>query len=134
MTARIIRRAARFACALTVPLLLALFADTAFAAKVTFRYQPVIGGVTSVSVGGSFNGWNATANMLKDDDKDGVWSAEIELPPGRVEYKFVVNGDQWFTDETAAETSPDLVAAAFESATEFEDVRTDPEFVDAVNR
>lgn len=86
---------------------LLLSASAAFATKVTFRYQPVIGGVNAVSVAGSFNGWNAAANPLKDDDKDGIWSAELDLPAGRIEYKFVVNGDQWFTDENAAETSDD---------------------------
>ncbi|MEY4045114.1 MAG: hypothetical protein RL644_1382 [Actinomycetota bacterium] len=79
----------------------------ALAAKVTFRYQPVIGGVNAVSVAGSFNGWNATANPLADPDKDGVWSADVELPAGRITYKFVVNGDQWFADENAAETESD---------------------------
>lgn len=92
---------------LCAALLLVLGASAAWATKVTFRYQPVIGGVNSVSAAGSFNGWNATANPLKDDDKDGIWSAEFDLPPGRIEYKFVVNGDQWFTDENAAETSDD---------------------------
>lgn len=86
---------------------LLLAAAPAFAAKVTFRYQPVIGGVTAVSVAGSFNGWNATANPLADPDKDGVWSADVELPAGRVTYKFVVNGDQWMTDEGAAEFESD---------------------------
>jgi hypothetical protein len=89
------------------PLLLTLVVGLAHAAKVTFRYQPVIGGVNSVSVAGSFNGWNATANPLADADKDGIWSADVELPAGRIEYKFVVNGDQWFQDEMAVETSPD---------------------------
>lgn len=79
----------------------------AFAAKVTFRWQPVIGGVTGVSVAGSFNGWNATANPLADPDKDGIWSADVEIPAGRVTYKFVVNGDQWMTDEGAAEFESD---------------------------
>ncbi len=77
------------------------------ATNVTFRYQPVIGGVSQVAVAGSFNGWNATANPLADADKDGVWEAVVALEPGRVEYKFVVNGDQWFTDESAADFSPD---------------------------
>ena len=89
------------------PLLAVCLATPAFATKVTFRYQPVIGGVSSVAVAGSFNGWNATANPLSDADKDGIWSADMDLPPGRIEYKFVVNGDQWFTDENAAESSPD---------------------------
>ena len=93
--------------ALMTTALLLVAATTAFATKVTFRYQPVIGGVNSVAVAGSFNVWNATANPLKDDDKDGVWSAEFDLAPGKVEYKFVVNGDQWFADDNATETSPD---------------------------
>ncbi len=88
-------------------LALCLAATAAWATKVTFRHQPVIGGVTMVSAAGTFNGWNAAANPLKDDDKDGVWEATLDLEPGRVEYKFVVNGDQWFTDETAADFSPD---------------------------
>jgi glycosidase len=82
-------------------------AAPARATQVMFRYQPVIGGVNAVSVAGSFNGWNATANPLADDDKDGVWEAAFDLPAGRIEYKFVVNGDQWFTDDSAAEFSPD---------------------------
>ncbi len=101
------RAGGRLLLALALPLLLLASAPAAWAAKVTFRYQPVIGGVASVAVAGSFNGWNATANPLSDADQDGVWSAEIEIPAGRVEYKFVVNGDQWFTDENAAESSDD---------------------------
>lgn len=86
---------------------LLLAAVPALAAKITFRYQPVIGGVNAVSVAGSFNGWNATANPMSDPDKDGVWSADVEIPAGRVTYKFVVNGDQWMTDESAAEFESD---------------------------
>ncbi|OGF22704.1 MAG: hypothetical protein A2V63_06905 [Candidatus Eisenbacteria bacterium RBG_19FT_COMBO_70_11] len=82
-------------------------APAAWATQVTFRYQPVIGGVQSVSVAGTFNGWNATDTPLADADKDGVWEKVIDLPAGRIEYKFVVNGDQWMTDEGAAEFSPD---------------------------
>jgi glycosidase len=103
---RIPSLAARMAPALLVAALLAQ-AFPAFAAKVTFKYQPVIGGVTAVSVAGSFTAWSATANPLKDDDKDGIWSAEVEIAAGRVTYKFVVNGDQWMTDESAAEFEGD---------------------------
>ena len=84
-------------------LALAALAAPAAAAKVTFRYQPVIGGVDKVAVAGTFNNWAADANPMTDADKDGVWEAVLELPPGKVEYKFVVNGDQWFTDDNAAD-------------------------------
>jgi cyclomaltodextrinase / maltogenic alpha-amylase / neopullulanase len=86
---------------------LLLAATAARATQVTFRYQPVIGAVNSVAVAGSFNGWDVKAAPMNDNDKDGVWEARLDLPPGRVEYKFVVNGDQWFTDENAEDTSPD---------------------------
>lgn len=91
---------------LIAPLLL-LGASPALATQVTFRYQPVIGGVNSVSVAGEFNGWNTGANLLKDDDKDGIWEATLELAPGRTMYKFVVNGSTWMTDESAAEFQDD---------------------------
>lgn len=88
-------------------LLLATWTAAALATNVTFRYQPVIGGVSSVSVAGSFNGWDAAANPLNDADEDGIWEAVIDLPEGRITYKFVVNGDQWFADDFAAESEPD---------------------------
>ena len=40
-------------------------------------------------------------------DKDGIWSADFDLPAGKISYKFVVNGDQWLTDEGAADFEPD---------------------------
>ncbi len=103
---RILPTAARPA-AIALAATLILWAAPALATKVTFQYQPVIGGVTAVSVAGSFNAWSATANPLADPDKDGIWSAVLDLPPGRVTYKFVVNGDQWMTDESAADFESD---------------------------
>ncbi len=85
----------------------ALGAAPAHATKVTFRYVPVIGGVSSVAVAGSFNGWDKAANPLADADKDGTWELVLDLPQGKVTYKFVVNGDQWFTDESAAASEDD---------------------------
>jgi len=44
----------------------------------------------SVHIGGSFNGWSATATpMLREA---GLWRAELALPPGSYAYKHVVNG------------------------------------------
>jgi len=75
--------------------------------SVTFRYQPVIGGVESVSVAGSFNDWNAAAEPLADADGDGVWETTVSLTPGDYQYKFVVNGTEWFPDDFAADTADD---------------------------
>jgi len=88
-------------------LALAVWTAAALATQVTFRYQPVIGGVSSVTVAGSFNGWDAAANPLADADEDGIWEAVLDLPEGRITYKFVVNGDQWFADDFAADSEPD---------------------------
>ena len=97
-------RRARVALACTALLAAAL---PAWATKVTFfRYQPVIGGVSKVSVAGSFNAWKVDANPMSDPDKDGVWSADVEIPAGRVTW-FVVNGDQWMTDENAIDFESD---------------------------
>jgi len=81
-------------------------AAAAWATPVTFRYQPLIGGVSSVAVSGSFNGWDKAKNAMKSD-ADGRWETTVDIPAGRVTYKFVVNGDQWVTDDNAAETEDD---------------------------
>jgi glycosidase len=105
MTSHSLRSAAR--ALLGVALLAIVHAAPARATKVTFRYQPVIGGVSAVTVAGTFNGWDPKANPLADADQDGIWELALDVAPGRHEYKFVVNGDQWFTDETAADFVPD---------------------------
>lgn len=44
---------------------------------------------------GSFNGWNETAlKMMKGTDG---WTLRADLPPGRYEYKFIVDGE-WYHD------------------------------------
>ncbi len=50
-------------------------------------------GAKHVFVAGSFNGWSKTPMM----EEDGVWKTVIEIPPGRYEYKFVVD-NKWIPD------------------------------------
>ena len=64
---------------------------------VTFRFTPVISGVSSVSVAGSFNGWDPAANPMVDDDNDGTYVGVVNLARGEHTYKFVVDGE-WHTD------------------------------------
>jgi len=45
----------------------------------------------AVFVAGSFNGWSTDALPLAGQ-ADGRWHALVPLPPGRHEYKFVVDG------------------------------------------
>jgi hypothetical protein len=82
------------------------FAFPADAAEVTFRFAPPAGAIP-VSVAGSFNDWNTKANPLADPDDDGVWEVTVELAPGKHQYKFVINGGQWLTDESAADFADD---------------------------
>jgi hypothetical protein len=51
----------------------------------------------SVSLAGLFNNWSMNATPLTMDD-EGVWRVVITLPPGKHEYKFVVNGSEWVAD------------------------------------
>lgn len=47
----------------------------------------------AVYVAGTFNNWNPDALPLKRNDA-GHWSVDLNLAPGRYEFKFVVDG-QW---------------------------------------
>ena len=70
--------------------------------EVTFAvYEPAAG---QVYVSGAFNGWSREANPLtRQANRD--WKATIALPPGRHEYKFVVDG-KWKIDPRAHHVSP----------------------------
>lgn len=47
----------------------------------------------AVFVAGTFNDWKPDAEPLQRGP-DGNWSVALQLPPGRYEFKFIVNG-QW---------------------------------------
>jgi len=59
----------------------------------------------AVYLAGSFNGWNAQANLMDRGD-GGIWRLSLPLQAGRHEYKFVIDG-AWTTDPNAFETGPD---------------------------
>jgi hypothetical protein len=46
-----------------------------------------------VSVAGTFNNWDKRSHRLKRSTRDGHWVATLDLPPGRYEYKFIVDGE-----------------------------------------
>lgn len=57
----------------------------------------------SVVLTGSFNSWSQNGiKMLKN--KNGTWKTNVNLKPGRYEYKYVVDG-QWWTDPANKNTS-----------------------------
>jgi 1,4-alpha-glucan branching enzyme len=57
-----------------------------------------------VCVAGSFNDWQPTSTPLIGLG-DGRWLKELALPPGRYEYRLVVDG-QWTDDPSAKEFVP----------------------------
>jgi len=55
-----------------------------------------------VALVGDFNGWSREATPLVPSEIDGRWIVEVVLPAGRHEYAFLVDGERWVTDPSAA--------------------------------
>lgn len=55
--------------------------------KYIFNFKPAKK-FNEIYLFGSFNGWNRKDILMKDDDGDGIFSAEIPLEPGVYQYKF----------------------------------------------
>lgn len=75
-----------------------------------------------VFLAGTFNDWQMDATPMTTDGK-GNWNSELNLPPGRCEYKFVVDG-QWCCEpncQTSAEC-PKCVPNEFGTMNRFVDV------------
>jgi len=70
--------------------------------KVTFSYHAP--SAQAVSLAGDFTGWNQAPVGLKKD-KNGVWKKTISLPPGRYEYRLLVDG-QWSDDPQCKTRQP----------------------------
>ena len=72
--------------------------------SVTFRCRAESD--AAVFLAGSFNGWDASAQALKPTTpSEGLQEATLLLPPGRHEYRFVVNG-AWQADPECPEWTP----------------------------
>jgi hypothetical protein len=63
-------------------------------------------GARMVAAAGDFNGWNPSRTPL-EQLPNGAWTVTIPLQPGRYEYMYVVDGDQWIADPFAVEQSDD---------------------------
>lgn len=71
--------------------------------KATFTLPPAMhDGEDTVELIGDFNGWEAGTLPMKRK-KDGSWSLELELEPGR-EYQFLYRlGDEHYANDDAAD-------------------------------
>jgi Glycogen recognition site of AMP-activated protein kinase len=74
--------------------------------RVLVRLVVVHPGARTVQAAGDFNGWNPTQTPL-EQVSNGAWTVTIPLEPGRYEYQFVVDGEQWIADPFAVEQNDD---------------------------
>jgi Glycogen recognition site of AMP-activated protein kinase len=74
--------------------------------RVLVRLVVVHPGARTVQAAGDFNGWNPTETPL-EQVSNGAWTVTIPLEPGRYEYQFVVDGEQWIADPFAVEQNDD---------------------------
>jgi 1,4-alpha-glucan branching enzyme len=71
--------------------------------KVSFQLTTDPG--REVFVAGTFNNWDPKQYRMSDNPGSGHWKTTLVLPPGRHEYKFVVNGE-WRADPNCPESVP----------------------------
>jgi len=62
-------------------------------------------GALAVQLAGDFNDWNPGKEPLFNLSGRGLWRKTVFLPPGRYEYKYVIDG-KWVLDSTNPETTP----------------------------
>ncbi len=70
--------------------------------KVTFSYHAPDAG--NVTIAGDFTDWQNAPIALKKD-KTGLWKKTVSLPPGRYEYRVIVDGE-WRDDPQCANRHP----------------------------
>jgi hypothetical protein len=58
--------------------------------RVHFRFTAP--SAARVSLAGDFNGWNPDAHPLRRSNDADTWELDVQLPPGRYAYAFVVDG------------------------------------------
>jgi 1,4-alpha-glucan branching enzyme len=78
------------------------------AQKVTFSF--LAPNAQSVALAGDFTGWQQAPLDLKKD-KSGIWKKIVSLPPGRYEYRLLVDG-QWHDDPDCTERQPNQFGGA----------------------
>ncbi len=70
--------------------------------KVTFSLEAAKAG--EVFLMGNFNDWNPKIHPMKADG-NGIWNKTVMIPPGKYEYKFLIDGN-WIEDPQNHQTCP----------------------------
>ncbi|RYG27593.1 hypothetical protein EON81_29875, partial [bacterium] len=55
-------------------------------------------GTKRANVAGTFNGWNKDAHPMVLDADGRTFRLKVDVPVGKVQYKFVLNGETWIVD------------------------------------
>lgn len=77
------------------------------ASQVGFHFELHAPGAGRVELLGTFNNWQTDDIVLVGPDASGHWTATVELPEGRHEYIFLVDGERWIADPKATTFRPD---------------------------
>ena len=70
--------------------------------RVTFSFES--SDAKEVILMGDFNNWNAKKHPMKSNG-NGMWNKSVVIPPGRYEYKFLVDGE-WREDPRNDQVCP----------------------------
>ncbi len=70
--------------------------------KIKFSLKAV--DAKEVVLTGDFNNWDPKTHPMKTDG-NGLWDKTVMLPPGKYEYKFLIDGD-WKEDPQNDQTCP----------------------------
>lgn len=75
--------------------------------QVSFHFELHAPGADRVELLGTFNNWKSGDMILVGPDASGHWTATVELPEGRHEYIFLVDGERWVADPKGVTHRPD---------------------------
>src|SRR5205085_104499 len=70
------------------------------AIPVTVTYIPT-GSPRTITIAGSFNGWDKARTRLSPVPRSLAWSVTLHLAPGIYQYRLVINGSRWITPQDA---------------------------------
>lgn len=90
--------------------------------KFTFSYKPDKE-YKNLTIFGTFNSWNRLQHFMSDEDKDGIYSVDLMLVPGRYEYKIYGDGQE-IVDPGNKNVSPNGMGS-FNNVLIVEDMKSD---------
>ncbi len=82
--------------------------------SVVVRFEFHAPDASQANLAGDFNGWcnpsgggiDTSIDPLTGPDAEGIWTIDRKILPGYHEYKFVTNGNEWFTDPLNPDYNP----------------------------